>query len=623
MRRSAFLPTVFLVLLFVAAKSLIAWRHLVSPAGLVNFIAVSAEDVAVALFLGVIAAALLFATQRRPRLHKTAWVTILVAGLIFSIYAMVNVGVIRTLGYPLNARMFALARGVKNLRSSFTEHLDRGLVVGMLAAIVAFALLFHRRLSVRPSRMPRLVFCGVALAWIACGLIVRGQTEPDSWIRLAGPNPHREMLFSLASRFLLDRRADLVTPFPPEDLNDFRLATATRHPRLPRFAHPPRNVIMVVLESTAAKYQSLYGAPYDTTPNLVAESRHAMVFDRIYAQIGYTFAARMTLFYSIYPGLPWAYSPLNYQAMPPGLGAVMKQRGYRTAFFSGCDPEWDSVIYVAQDAGLSEVIGPNELGAPMASSWGTEDGILIDGLIKWIDKDRSKPFFAVAWTDQTHDPYTLSAGTVPIDFLKGANPPYARRFNRYLNAVHQADHHLGRLFQALRERNLADDTLVVITGDHGEAFGDPHEVIGHGGGLFEENLRVPLMIWNPRLFPTGQRIEQVGGHIDLCPTLAQILGIEPPQNWQGTSLFSPDHPGRAYFLADLSGYIFGLTDSRYKYMYHFTEGYQRLYDLQQDPLEQHDLSAQHPEITAPFRARVSAFVHAEEQFQKATTPAKR
>jgi arylsulfatase A-like enzyme len=622
MRRSAFLPTVLLVLLFVGAKSLIAWRHLVAAAGLVNFVAVSAEDVAVALLLGALAAAALSATAPRPRLHKATWVSILVVGALLGVYAMVNVGVIRTLGYPLNARMFALSRGVKNLRSSFAEHLDRSLVIGMVTAIAAFTLVSHRRFRGRLSRKPQLAFLGVAVAWIACGFVIRNETEPDSWIRLAGPNPHREMLFSLASRAFSDRRADLVTPFPPDDLRDFRLASQTRHPPLPRFAHPPRNVIMIVLESTAAKYQSLYGAPYDTTPNLLAESRHAMVFDHIYAQIGYTFAARMTLLYSIYPGLPWAYSPLNYQAMPPGLGAVMKQRGYRTAFFSGCDPEWDSVIYVAQDAGLSEVIGPKELGAPMASSWGTEDGVLIDGLIKWIDADRSKPFFAVAWTDQTHDPYTLSADTVPVDFVKGSTMPYAQSFNRYLNAVRQADHHLGRLFQALRDRNLADDTLVVITGDHGEAFGDPHEVMGHGGGLYEENLRVPLMLWNPRLFPTAERVEQVGGHVDLCPTLAQILGIEPPANWQGTSLFSPDHPNRAYFLADLSGYIFGMADARYKYMYHFTEDFERLYDLRQDPLEQHDVSSLHRDIASAMRARVSAFVHAEEQFQKDTTPAK-
>jgi arylsulfatase A-like enzyme len=125
------------------------------------------------------------------------------------------------------------------------------------------------------------------------------------------------------------------------------------------------------------------------------------------------------------------------------------------------------------------------------------------------------------------------------------------------------------------------------------------------------------MIWNPRLFPAAQRFAQVGGHVDINPTLAQILGIEFPPDWQGASLFSPDHPGRVYMLADLSDYQFGLTDNRYKYIYHFTDAFERLFDLTQDPLEQRDLSAEHPEITGAFRARVSAFVHAEEEYLKA------
>jgi phosphoglycerol transferase MdoB-like AlkP superfamily enzyme len=622
MHRTAFLPTGLLVFIFVIAKSLIVRRHPISAVSLSNLVAVTAEDVAIALLMGALAATALFATARRPRLHRFAWFGIMALSALAGVYAMVNVGIFNTLGYPLNARMFALAGRITDLRSSFAAHLDRSLAIGMVGAVAAFAVASHRRFSLTPSRGPRVAFCAIAVAWIGCGMIFRAQAEPDSWVRRAAPNAHREMLFSLTSRLLFDRRAELVTPFSPDYLDDFRPAAQRRHPALARFASPPRNVLMIVLESTAAKYMSLYGAPYDTTPNLVAESRHAVVFERAYAQVGYTFASRMPLFYSVYPGLPWAYSPLDGQRMPPGMGAILKQRGYRTAFFSAAEPEWDSVTYIAQDAGLAEVLGPAELGGRMASSWGTEDGVLIDGLIKWIDADRTRPFFAIAWTDQTHDPYTLSADTTPVDFLAGANPPHAENFNRYLNAVRQADRHLGRLFAALRERNLADDTLVVITGDHGEAFGDPHEVLGHGGGLFEENLRVPLMFWNPRLFPTGERLQQVGGHVDVNPTLAQILDIQPPANWQGASLFSPDHPGRVYLLADLSGYQFGVTDDRYKYIHHFTGGFERLYDLRQDPLEQRDVSAQQPEITSSLRARVSAFVHAEQAFLKAAVPGK-
>ena len=124
-------------------------------------------------------------------------------------------------------------------------------------------------------------------------------------------------------------------------------------------------------------------------------------------------------------------------------------------------------------AGMEEVFGPKELGGYMASSWGTQDGILVDGLIRWIDSDPNRPFYAMMWTDQTHHPYTLAHDTQVIDFLDEKKTPHGELLERYLNALRQADRHLGRLFEALRHRNLADDTIVVITGDHGEAFGDP------------------------------------------------------------------------------------------------------------------------------------------------------
>src|SRR5262249_39089094 len=149
---------------------------------------------------------------------------------------------------------------------------------------------------------------------------------------------------------------------------------------------------------------------------------------------------------------------------------------------------------------------------------------MIDGLIQWIDKNRDKPFYAVAWTDQTHHPYTLAHDTQAIDFFDETKLPQGELLERYLNAIRQADRHLGRLLEALREKGLADDTLVVITGDHGEAFGSPHDVMGHGAALFDENLRVPLMLWNPRMFPKPERSAEPGGHVDLNPTLLHLLG---------------------------------------------------------------------------------------------------
>lgn len=616
MRRSVFAPVIVLGIVLVAAKTVLVWKKLKNHPLL--FFTISAEDILAIILAGIFAAVLLRGTSRWKKLNRATAASLIVLGTIAAVFAVVNIAIVHTLGYPLNARMLALAGRFTDLRSSMLEQASVGLIAGMIVAPLMFLIASHRRFRLVPSRKMFAGLLVLAGTWIAVGLVLRARAEPGAWEVRAGHNPHREILQTLAERLLFDRRVELVGPFPPAYLDDFKPAADRTVPALPpQFSPPPRNVIMVVLESTAAQYLSLYGSKFDTTPNLLAESSHALVFDHFYSHVGYTYCARMPLFFSVYPGLPWSYCYPDTRPIQPALPAILKSRGCRTALFTAADPEYDQLKYIAGDAGLSEIYGPEELGGRLASSWGTEDGILIDGLIKWIGADKSsKPFYAIAWTDQTHHPYTLSADTTPVEFVPPDSAPHAAEFNRYLNAVRQADHHLGRLFQSLRERHLENDTLVIITGDHGEAFGDLHDVMGHGGGIYEENLRVPMMFWNPRMFPTGQRVAKVGGHVDINPTIAHILGITPPSHWQGVSLLSPDHPGRAYLLADRSDYEFAVTDGRYKYALYQTDGFERLFDLQNDPTEQHDVLAQHRQLGGEMRSRISAFVHAEEAFLK-------
>ena len=121
-------------------------------------------------------------------------------------------------------------------------------------------------------------------------------------------NPQLEIITSVISELFSNHRLDIVGPFPAEYLADFQLS-ATRSPRpLPQFTPPPKNVLVIVMESTGARYMSLYGSPYDTTPRLLAESQHALVFDHFYAHIGYSFCAMMPIIYSVYPGPPWLIS---------------------------------------------------------------------------------------------------------------------------------------------------------------------------------------------------------------------------------------------------------------------------------------------------------------------------
>lgn len=612
--RSAFIPALLLAIILIATKAVLSWRFVKQFSDLTKVLTVSAEDLIAVLIYGVAATLALRLTVNRPRLHRWAWRLTLAVGAIAALYAIVNIGVVRALGYPLNARMLGLIGRFDHLRSSIAEHAD-AVTLTALAATPLLFLLISWLLRVSPRRWVTATLVLIAAAWIVAGSALRAQADPDSWLNRVGKNAHRELLGSLASRYLTNQRVSIDTPFPPEFLDDFRLASTRAHPPLPQFTPPPRNVIVIVLESVTTQYLSLYGSKYDTTPSLIAESANAMVFDRVYAHVGATYAARLPLLFAKHPGLPWRFWYKTPRPLPPGLGMLMKeQRNARTAFFSTCNVDWDHIDYTAKVTGCDEVLGPVELGGLPASSWGTEDRVAIDGMMKWIQKDTTRPFYAMLWTDQTHDPYTLESGAQPIDFVGNTSMRYRDALNRYLNTVKQADRHVGRLLQFLRDKKLADDTLVVITGDHGEAFGELHEeAVSHGGGLYEECLRVPFILWNPRFFPTRQINHRAGGHIDLHPTLAHIMGLEPSARWQGASLFGPDHPNRAYVWSDLAEYQFGVINDRFKYMLHVSNGFERLFDLKEDPGERKDVSRNHPDLCAEMRARVSAFIHATEQ----------
>jgi phosphoglycerol transferase MdoB-like AlkP superfamily enzyme len=619
--RSALLPGLLLAIVLVAAKTAIIWPlDFGTWQGIRDFVAVTAADCSFAIAFGAAAFLALRATAGQ-RVATLAWLAVLLVGAVSAAYAVANVAIYGYLHAPLNARMLAVVGRVTNVWSSVAEH--TGAAVAALTVLTPIAYVVVARCRVPrllEGRSARAALLVVLLLWAGAGAASHARLHPSQ--RRAAKSPHGELITSAAQAALFGRQVDLgsLGAVATLSLDDFDPAAKRR---LPPIGEPPQNVVVVVLESTAASYLSLYGSPYDTTPNLAAESRHALILDRAYANAGWTYLARLPLFYGIAPGVPWQY---GWEVQrPPGLAKILaSERGHRTAFFSGGDPEWDGMYWAANEAGFGRVFGPVELGGRMASSWGTEDGRLIDGLIRWIDEEPERPFYALVWTDQTHHPYTLAADTRPVDFLDESASSHGQLFERYLNAIRQADHHLGRLFEAVRARGIADRTLIVVTADHGEAFGDLHEdAVSHGGALYDECLRVPMMFWNPRLFAGGRRDPRAGAHVDVLPTIAHLLGVGPPDGWQGTSFLAPDRPGRAYLTADAFDVEFGVTDGRYKYIVDVAADRERLYDLEKDARERIDLVTERPQIAAELRARVAAFIQVQQESLRRAGPFRR
>jgi arylsulfatase A-like enzyme len=615
-------PGLLLAVILVAAKAATferAWHpHFASRVFLL--VMASASDVCFAIGVSLVGQLLVRATSSRPQIAR--WINRVWLGVLTlcAFYGAASVGLFRYFGRPLTYDLLRLVGNASAVRSSITERLTLPLTLSLVGAPLLFLLAALVLPRWRRGAGIGLIAAG---AWALIGWQQQARHRDNDEIEYRHLSPHVELLRTGLARLGGGRRPSFARDIPPEATAQFRTfgaRDAVGHQasgfQLPAGAARPRNVIVIVLESVATRYLNLYGSGFETVPNLVAESSSAVVFENIYAHASFTYCSLRSINFSQYPGLPWHYALLgDARPFPPTLAKILRSRGWRTAYINNGNVDWEDERWLLENAGYETIDDYTKLGCPELSSWGTEDRCLVDRLIRWIDEKPGQSFLAVCWTDQTHDPYPLGPGVAPIDFFGGSPPPaHAKDLSNYLNVVHETDRHLGRLFAALRERGLADDTLVVVTGDHGEAFGDPHSQRGHAWTVYEEETHVPLIFWNPRLFAPGRRLQTIGGHVDLNPTIADLIGIEPARDWQGHSLFDANRPARAFFMAIAGGDVFGVREENWKYVYDVTDSSEMLFDLARDPKELVNRVRAEPARAAWLRQQVGAWVTFEDAY---------
>jgi len=618
---SAFWPAVATGAVLAAAKA----AHWGTPAptaqGIRDFLrdwaAGAHQDVAFAALLGILGQLVLRLLARRPRLRELAWRGFVGLCLLCAAFAVASVQIFAYLRAPLTYSLLYLAGDMGAIRSSLGSFVTAPLLAAGAAALLA--VLLAARAARRPRRtgparpgVARAALAAAVLALLAYGHRTAEGRWRDRDDHLIVGSPHWVLLESYAVELLGGRSQKLDVAFGPEELADFQ-AAGPAPPDAPGERRPagpaPRNLVVVVLESTGARYLSLYGSRYDTTPNLVAEAAHALVFDAFYCHVGLSANSLAALSLSIYPYMTWREYTVEYPDYPGvTLAELFRAGGARTAFLESADLDYVGQGRFLRGRGYDVLWDLDELGGRRISSWGGEDRVLVDGLLRWIDQEPRRPFYAVVWTAQSHHPYEPLPERPFVEFFReGPLPPDDYDLGRYLNTLREADRQLGRLFAGLRERGLADDTLVVITGDHGEAFGDPHPTWGHGARVYEENVRVPLMLWSPRLFPRGRRSAVIGSHVDVNPTLADLAGLRPAPSWEGRSLFEAGRRPRAYFYAANDDYLLGVREGEWKYIYNATRGRDELYHLASDPDERHNRAAERPEDCRRLRRRLAAW----------------
>lgn len=526
------------------------------------------EDAGMALLFGTVD----YALRRRPALGWSLY------GLA-TLYTAVNVPVACLLASPLTWPMLRATRGT--LADSIVMYVTAANLLRMAVVIGAASALpfLLRRLLARIP--PRWLLAGAVGAAICLPL------GPLAMSQVSTQGLHRNVLAVLVTTALpritpLDLHGDWRTsPFGArrtEDLLRFRGHAAGR------------NIVLIHLESTAARYLAAYGAREDPMPNLTALSRQALRFENAYAVYPETIKSFFTVHCSLYPALDTTAE--MYEHIPaPALAIPLAERGYRTGLFHSGRFGYLGMDSMLKNRGFETLEDAGDIGGERESSFGIDEPSTVRRMLRWIDEQQDRPFFLTYLPIAGHHPYeTPDPGPFPDSDL----------INRYRNALHYSDAGLGQFLEGLRQRRLDRQTLFVILGDHGEAFGEHPGNHGHTLCIWEENLRVPYLIVAPGLIEESLPVRRVVSLIDTAPTVLDFLGLPLPLAYQGHSLLDAQ-TGMALFCTDYSIGLLGLRDGDWKLVHELETGRSRMFDLRIDPEEQHDLSEFHVERTQVYR----------------------
>lgn len=252
-----------------------------------------------------------------------------------------------------------------------------------------------------------------------------------------------------------------------------------------------------------------------------------------------------------------------------------------------------------------------------------------DRALDWIDEKKDQPFFVWLHYMDVHYPYLplekpgigqrLKYLGAILGFLCGARcRPLRLMRQMYQARVERMDRVIGRLVEGLKERGLLQRTVVAITADHGEMFGE-HGSFTHGPKLYDKLLRVPLILAEAG---EGKTVEAQTGLIDLAPTLLDLLGVETPPAFQGRSfrgriedgdreggdavISAATHAGGRKRRGSAPD-VYRIVSCRvegWKYIFDEEGGQEELYDLENDPGETVDLFTERPDQAEPLRQRV-------------------
>lgn len=361
----------------------------------------------------------------------------------------------------------------------------------------------------------------------------------------------------------------------------------------------PRNVILITIDTTRADALGAYGKQGAGTPVMDALAARGTVFDRAYSHAPITLPSHSSILTGLTPPQHGVRNNITYRLQEDRqtLAERLKAQGFATAAFvssiildsrfgiaQGFDHYDDDIVHYTHREGKAIVT--------------RRAGTTVDAVLTWLDAhQQSNPeqrFFNWIHFYDPHAPYDP-----PL--------PYAHAYadSPYQGEIAYVDSQIGRLVASLRSQGLLEDTLIVITADHGDSFGE-HGEETHGFFTYSTTTHVPLILSRPLGTTPGTHLGQVVQSIDLVPTIMDQLGFGVPPELGGKLLTSTDPrtvfseaiiPKEDFYLAP----VHSLKDQDFSFYY---SSDLELYDLQADPQEKHNLADAQPERVERYLDRI-------------------
>lgn len=424
-------------------------------------------------------------------------------------------------------------------------------------------------------------------------------------------------------------------------------------------------MVVISIDSLRADHLGCYGYSRPTSPRIDAVARNGVVYENAFSTTSWTLPSHMALFTGMYDTVHGVTT--HREALDPlrvTLPEVFQSAGYRTAgFFSGpylipafgFGKGFDKYIACFDYLEPAELSHKDSRGykpeTHMASHSDITSPRIHRDVRRWLDEGVSEPYFLFVHMWDVHYDYvppgeyatrfTDPGYESPLDFssfetnaaINAKMDPrdLAHLVGLYDGEIAYTDAYLGKILDDLDERGLLENTIVVITSDHGEAFFE-HGQKGHQKDLFDEVLHVPFIVsWPGHIAP--RRLPQQISLIDMMPTLLELASLEVPSESNGHSLapalLDREPPRDSLVFSELTmddvkfrRHLRALRTPQYKVIYNVTPGgkYQGqgvLYDLQRDPGERRSLGAGDAPFADEAVRRLNDLIHLTEELRDA------